>query len=72
MRIDEVAKKWNISQRSVYRMIKRGTLVVKIAPIKTTIYAWSIDEKLVEEVARKLQGKASPKDVEKILEDRRK
>lgn len=69
MTIEEVAKKLGISSRSVYRMIDSGVLPAKMQARKITIYAWVVDDKLVEKVSSRLQGATLPREVIKIIKE---
>ena len=57
MKVAEVAKRWGISTRSIYRMIDMGLIPTYQALTERPIFCTHVDEQFVEEVQQLLVGK---------------
>ena len=69
--IKQVAERWGISSRSVYRMIETGILPAKTTARPIPVYSYSVDGYLVDKVekALQLQGKQSPRKIKKLIKE---
>ena len=72
MLVEDAAKAWGISSRSVYRMIKDGTLPTSIKardrPVVINSTRYDVDDALVQSVKHRIQSRtSSPVSVRKII-----
>jgi len=73
MFIHDVADEWGISYRSVYRMVKDGTLPASMRsrdrPITVTEELLDVDDSLVLDVKTRILGKSTPARIKRIIKE---
>jgi len=75
VRVEEVARCWKITPKSVYRFIEQGLLPAAVRARDTPLIGYDVDPTLVERVSQELNlglsGKRNIKRILKQIKERR-
>jgi len=69
MKVENVAYEWNISTRTVYRLIERGLLPAEIVTIQIPQECYDIPATTVSRVAEMLKQKKSKKKATTLIRE---